>query len=333
MGLRLFSIIVGFNLILSGIIILAPSLWIMYYGIEIQWMLLMSTFLMRFNGNSSSSSSLVIGNSSHVTSLSSSSSIDGRLVLGIWNYWISNVCNGLLILTGIVFGLGSILAIVIMSKIGYFPLSNVVISYILGSTYDFILLDVLNKGIYVGMIINIRLFDSLSSSLFWLLLLNSLFLISLIKFIWNLKVLLFISSLISYLIIIILVLLNIYLWIFSSLIVYIGMIVFGVLLIRGISNDIGSNGNGISSIGNSNRSNFAFLSSLKSFSIFSNFMYCLLALYLLALFSFIPSFNFVIKLFSFYLLMALSSSYLIFIVVFMIFIYQVYLLRSICLVI
>jgi len=282
-------------MILSGIIIMAPSLWLMYYGIEIQWMLLMSTFFMRLNVVKSSYSNY-------------------SLAVGIWNYWISNVFNGLLILTGIVFGLGSVLAIVIMSKIGYFPLSNVVISYILGSTYDFILLDVLNKGIYVGMIINIRLFDSLSSSLFWLLVLNSIFLMSLIKYVWNLKVLLFISSLISYLIIIMLVLLNIYLWIFSSLIVYIGMIVFGVLLIR------------------SSKSSFAFLASLRSFSIFSSFMYCLLALYLLALFSFIPSFNFVIKFFSFYLLMSLSSSYLIFIVVFMIFIYQVYLLRSICLV-
>jgi hypothetical protein len=291
-------------MILSGIIIMAPSLWLMYYGIEIQWMLLMSTFFMRLNVVKSSYSNY-------------------SLAVGIWNYWISNVFNGLLILTGIVFGLGSVLAIVIMSKIGYFPLSNVVISYILGSTYDFILLDVLNKGIYVGMIINIRLFDSLSSSLFWLLVLNSIFLMSLIKYVWNLKVLLFISSLISYLIIIMLVLLNIYLWIFSSLIVYIGMIVFGVLLIRGIIYNSSSA---------SSKSSFAFLASLRSFSIFSSFMYCLLALYLLALFSFIPSFNFVIKFFSFYLLMSLSSSYLIFIVVFMIFIYQVYLLRSICLV-
>jgi len=79
---------------------------------------------------------------------------------------MSNVVNGLLILTGIVFSIGSILGMVIMSKIGYFPMSNVVISYITGSNYEFILLDVMNKGIYVGMMINIRVYENISSSLF-----------------------------------------------------------------------------------------------------------------------------------------------------------------------
>lgn len=88
------------------------------------------------------------------------------LVLGLWNYWCSNVLNGVLILSGIILGFGSLLGLVILCKIGYFPFCNLVISYIAGSNYEFILVDSLNKVIYVGLLMNLKLFDSFFSALF-----------------------------------------------------------------------------------------------------------------------------------------------------------------------
>lgn len=289
LAMRWVSCIMGFNLVLAVIIVMAPSIWILYYGIEVQWMLLMGLFIVRSNEG---------------------------MVSGLWNYWCSNVLNGVLILTGIVLGLGSILALVIMCKIGYFPFCNLVISYIAGSSYEFIILDSWNKVIYVGLLINLKLFDAFFSGLFWLVLFNAVVLITLIKNVWNFKVLLFISSLITYLIVIILMLLNLYLFVITCLMIYIAMIICGILLVLSVYS-----------------SRLAWLSSFRSSSVWNGSLFGLMALFILALFSFIPSFNFVIKLFSFFLLFSLSASYVLFIVVFMIFIYQVYILRSIVLII
>jgi len=173
------------------------SLWIFYFGLELQWMLLTIHFI-----------------------------IDCSIHRGLFNYLILNSILGIWLMIGILFGNSIFYILGVFGKIGYFPFFLILCSVWYYSSYVFLIYDLINKWAYWFCFLMIFIIS------YWFILFNFLILMLLIKLMVSIKQLLLISSLITYLFIICLILINEYLFSFSILCFY--SVIIALLILLGI---------------------------------------------------------------------------------------------------
>ena len=102
-------------------ILFTCSFWMLYFGLELQWVLLTIMF--------------IIGSSVH---------------RGLFNYLMLNGILSIRLIVGIVFGNSIFYVLAVFGKIGYFPFSLVLSSPRYCSSYTFLMFDVINKWAYFG---------------------------------------------------------------------------------------------------------------------------------------------------------------------------------------
>ena len=158
------------------IIFLTSSLWILYFGLELQWMLLSIFF--------------IIGSS---------------VFRGLLNYLIINGILSIWLNIGIWMSHSLFFIIGCFGKVGYFPFFLVFAYLLYVASYPFSIFDILNKWAYFSsflIILNISIFQGLD---YWLIIINFFIIIFFIKFIISIKHLILISSYLLFLILIILI--------------------------------------------------------------------------------------------------------------------------------
>ena len=134
------------------IIFLTSSLWILYFGLELQWMLLSIFF--------------IIGSS---------------VFRGLLNYLIINGILSIWLNIGIWMSHSLFFIIGCFGKVGYFPFFLVFAYLLYVASYPFSIFDILNKWAYFSsflIILNISIFQGLD---YWLIIIN-FFIISLINY-------------------------------------------------------------------------------------------------------------------------------------------------------
>ena len=134
-------------------------------------------------------------------------------------------------LSGIIMSNSLLLMIVCYGKVGYYPFFLVLSMLWFNSSYLFILLDLINKWAYYSsfiIILNLSIFFRCSE--YWLVLINLLIIISSIRHIISIKQLVFLSSMILFIYLYLLLLLNNYL--FSCLFLLSYVIINNIILIK-----------------------------------------------------------------------------------------------------
>lgn len=185
-------LLIAFYIVLTCTIFISSSIYIIYYCLEIQWMLLLVFF--------------IIGTS---------------IYRGLLNYLILNGWLSILLIIGILLSNSIFLILAIYGKIGYYPFFLLISFIYYCSSYLFIIFDLINKLSYFTsfiMILNISIF--ISNFDLWLLLTNFIISIFFIKLIISIKHTIFISSFILFLLIYYLLFLQDFLYIFTILLFY-----------------------------------------------------------------------------------------------------------------
>ena len=163
-SLFFFFIYVG----VSYFILIASSLWTLYFGLELQWMFL-SIFI-------------IIGSS---------------VWRGLLNYLVLNSILSTLLISGLLLSNFVLFIYSVLSKVGFFPFILLLSYQYYSSSYVWIFFDLLNKWVYFGSIIFIIYFSFMFSLTLidWMLLVNFLVVIFFIRFLLTIKHFILISSL------------------------------------------------------------------------------------------------------------------------------------------
>jgi len=164
--IKIFVIAATNYLILLLTIFLSSSIYIIYYRLELQWMLPLS-----FS---------VIGTS---------------INRGLFNYIILNGWTSILLVIGILLSNSIFSTLAIFGKIGYYPFFSLISFLYYCSSYLSIIFDLVNKLSYFTsfiMILNINLY--ICNFDLWLILVNFIISLFFIKFIIPIKHTIFISS-------------------------------------------------------------------------------------------------------------------------------------------
>lgn len=173
-------------LFVSVWIFFTSSLWLLYFGLELQWMLFIVFFI---SGNS--------------------------IWRGLINYVIFNEILGTFLVLGLVCSVGIFFTSLYYGKIGFYPFIIPMITIINNVSYLYFLFDPINKfcyfGSYFSFYSNFSDLSSLSSSssifIFMIIIINfNMIYVFGIKLVSSIKVTLLISSLINFLLIVILIL-------------------------------------------------------------------------------------------------------------------------------
>jgi len=278
----LFVIIVLYLIIVFWLLF-TFSLWIFYFGLELQWMILLIMFI-----------------------------IDASVHRGLFNYLMLNSIIGIWLMIGILFGSSILYIMSIYGKIGFFPFFLILCFLWYSSSYIFLIFDLINKWAYFG---NFLIIIQVT---YWFILFNLYSIMLFTKLIVSIKQMLLLSSLLTYLFIICLILVNEYLS--SFLIQTFYLITIAVLIIYNI----------INLLFNCNLCYVLYLLTdlIKLFIIIS---FMVIILYWLIVFSFFPTTMFLNKFFSLSVLINYEVSIVFNVIFFSQSIYQVCFLRSLCL--
>jgi hypothetical protein len=103
--------------ILSIFILLSPIIWIIYFCLEIIWIVLINLF------------------------------IRGTYRAFV-SYFIFNALTGFLLLISFTYGNGTLVCFTLLLKIGFFPFIYLLFMFILNASYIYLLVDILMKYIY-----------------------------------------------------------------------------------------------------------------------------------------------------------------------------------------
>ena len=180
------------HIFVSFRILFTSPLRTLYFGLELQWMLLTIFFI-----------------------------ISTSVCRGLFNYLILNGILSISLILGLLLSNSLFFILACFGKIGYFPFLLVLASLWYSSSYLFLMIDLINKWAYFGSFLVIfHLYILLNSFSYWFTLIHFLILMFFIKLILTIKHLILISSLINYLFIILLILLDHYLFSFSYLSYY-----------------------------------------------------------------------------------------------------------------
>ena len=140
------------------------------------------------------------------------------LIWGLFNYLIFNGILGIWLILGILLCNSLLIILGCFGKIGYFPFFLLLFYLWYCSSYLYLMFDLINKWAILGSFIFII---HLSMNFgYWFVLVNFLVIIFFIKFVLSIKHLILISSLINFLFIIILILVEDELFSFSFLSFY-----------------------------------------------------------------------------------------------------------------
>jgi len=175
-------------------IFFTSSLWLLYFGLELQWMLFVVFF------------------------------IYGKSIWkGLINYVIFNELVGTLLILGLILYINIFFSALYYGKIGFYPFMIPMLAIVINSPYTYILFDPFNKFLYIGSFLSFSnyLMSSINSAqldggesimagtMFLLIFVNfSLIQVFGLKYSYSFKSLFLISSLINFLLIMILILLN-----------------------------------------------------------------------------------------------------------------------------
>jgi len=147
--------------------------------------------------------------------------IGSSVCRGLFNYLILNGILSISLILGILLSNSLFFILGCFGKIGYFPFLLVLACLWYCSSYLFLMIDLINKWAYFGSFLVIfHLYILLNSFVYWFTLIHFLILMFFIKLILTIKHLILISSLINYLFIILLILVDEYLFGFSFLSYY-----------------------------------------------------------------------------------------------------------------
>ena len=147
--------------------------------------------------------------------------IGSSVCRGLFNYLILNGILSISLILGILLSNSLFFILGCFGKIGYFPFLLVLACLWYCSSYLFLMIDLINKWAYFGSFLVIfHLYILLNSFSYWFTLIHFLILMFFIKLILTIKHLILISSLINYLFIILLILVDEYLFSFSFLSYY-----------------------------------------------------------------------------------------------------------------
>ncbi len=171
------------------LIFFTSSLWLLYFGLELQWMLFIIFFIM---GDS--------------------------IWKGLINYVIFNELVGTLLILGLILYINIFFSSLYYGKIGFYPFMIPMMGIILNVSYLYFLFDPFNKFIYFSSFISysnsiansfmVSEWGANSSTFSFILIAINFYMIYVfgIKFIHSIKIILLTSSLINFLLIIILIL-------------------------------------------------------------------------------------------------------------------------------
>ena len=147
--------------------------------------------------------------------------IGSSVCRGLFNYLILNGILSISLILGILLSNSLFFILGCFGKIGYFPFLLVLACIWYCSSYLFLMIDLINKWAYFGSFLVIfHLYILLNSFSYWFTLIHFLILMFFIKLILTIKHLFLISSLINYLFIILLILVDEYLFSLSFLSYY-----------------------------------------------------------------------------------------------------------------
>ena len=286
-------------------IFLSSSIYIIYYCLELQWMLLLVFFIM---GTS--------------------------IYRGLLNYLILNGWLSILLIIGILYSNSIFLILAIFGKIGYYPFFLLISFLYYCSSYLFIIFDLINKLSYFTsfiMILNISIF--ISNFDLWLIIVNFIISIFFIKFIISIKHTIFISSFILFILIYYLLFLQDLLYIFTILLFYllfniniiIHLLIFETSsLFSNLINSIHFN----SVLFNYQLNYLPFLLvDLYNMKHYTQLIYMLLIFNWLTVFAFYPFILLINKFIGFILILFHSFSLFICLTIFLVFIYQSHIIR------
>jgi len=153
------------------------SLWLFYFGLELQWMLLFLFF--------------ILGSS---------------VWRGLLNYWFYNAILNILFSLGLILVNKLFFCFSFFGKLGFYPFFIILVSIISCCSYFFVFVDLMNKFVYFGgalIIWNLLMFYFFNIN--FILFLYLFLIVFGIKFIPSIKIILLVSSLINFLFIIILI--------------------------------------------------------------------------------------------------------------------------------
>ena len=301
-------------ILLTFTIFLSSSIYIIYYCLELQWMLLLVFF--------------IIGTS---------------IYRGLLNYLIINGWLSILLIVGILLSNSIFLILAIFGKIGYYPFFLLISFLYYCSSYLFIIFDLINKLSYFTsfiMILNISIF--ISNFDLWLILVNFIISIFFIKFIISIKHTIFISSFILFILIYYLLFLQDLLYIFTILLFY---LLFNINIIIHLL--IFSTSSLFSNLINSIHFNYHFnifiniitnylpflLIDLYNMKHYTQLTYMLLIFNWLTVFAFYPFLLLISKFIGFILILYQSFSLFICLTIFLVFIYQSLIIRILLIII
>ena len=296
----LVSLVIAF---LTFTISLSSSIYIIYYCLELQWMLLLIFF--------------IIGTS---------------IYRGLLNYLILNAWLSILLIIGILLSNSIFLILAIFGKIGYYPFFLLIAFLYYCSSYLFIIFDILNKLSYFTsfiLILNICIF--ISNFDIWLILLNFIISIFFIKFIISIKHTIFISSFILFILIYYLLFLQDLLYVFTILLFYL-LFNFNIIIYL-LSFELSIYLSNINSICFNHLSNIPashtpfLLIDLDNTKHYTQLTSMLIIYNWLTVFAFYPFIGFISKFISFILILCQSFSLFIAITIFLAFIYQSLIIR------
>lgn len=252
--------------------------------------------------------------------------INSSLLRGLLNYLILNGWLGLLFIISLFFSNSMLLFLTTYGKIGYYPFF-LIVSYIYHcSSYKFIIFDLLNKLSYISLFFLSFNFTLIISTFdLWLIIINLLISTFFIKLIISIKHCLFIGTFIQFILIYFLLVLNDLIFIISFFIFYLLFninILYKLFIISWINNNINY----------PSTNNMMFIIPFILIDIFnwklnSFYIYILLVINWLGLFTFYPFLVFLIKLFGFILVFHYSFIFFFILSFYLVFIYQLLIIR------
>ena len=265
-------------------LLFTSSLWTVYFGLELQWMLL--TIL------------VIIGSS---------------VWRGLFNYLMLNGILSIWLVIGILLNNSLLYIFGIFGKVGYFPFFIVLGYQYYVSSYLWIIFDLLNKWVYFGSIIFIIHYSFIIYSFGdWFVLLNFFIIIFFVKFVLSIKHIILISSLQLFLFILVGLYFENELFSFSLLLFY------SITMIYILWDSQGHTAIFIPFF-------LTDLSNLKQLIVISAL---LLMFYWLICFSFFPIIMFLSKFFFIYFFLNHSLGWVFSLVIFLVFIFQGFYIRS-----
>ena len=140
----LYMMYVAVYLLISFWVMFSGEIWVVYFGIEVQWMVLM---VMVIKGST--------------------------VWRGIVNYLVMNGIIGVWLIMGIIMSNSLIWSIGILGKVGYFPFYIVLGYQYYNSSYIWMMFDLFNKWAYFGSIVfivhwMIRFYRALTLSIIYI---------------------------------------------------------------------------------------------------------------------------------------------------------------------